>query len=157
MKTKLSKITSVALALALVCIMCITASASGLTGDGTKNNPYVIDTASRLDAFSQMVADGNDFSGSFVILEADITADAAFTPIGSETAPFRGVFDGNGKTISDINAECDYAGLFGYTDGAVISDLTVTGSFRAETYAGAVVAYAKDTVIEGCNAAARAG
>ena len=154
MKTKLSKITSVALALVLVCLMCITASASGLTGDGTKNNPYIIGTADQLDAFSQMVAAGDDFSGKFVALDADITVNAGFAPIGSEAAPFRGVFNGNEKTLSGFDVSCENAGLFGYTDGAVISDLTVAGSFRATSYAGAVAAFAKDTVIEGCNAAA---
>ena len=154
MKTKLSKITSVALALVLVCLMCITASASGLTGDGTKNNPYIIGTADQLDAFSQMVAAGDDFSGKFIALDADITVNAGFAPIGSEAAPFRGVFNGNGKTLSGFDVSCENAGLFGYTDGAVISDLTVEGSFRATSYAGAVAAFAKDTVIEGCNASA---
>jgi len=154
MKTKLSKITSVALSIVLICLMCITASAAQLSGDGTKNNPYVIGNAAQLDAFSQAVAEGNDFSGKFVILDSDITVSAAFSPIGSEETPFKGVFDGNGKTLSGFDVNKDYAGLFGYTDGAVISDLTVEGNFRAADYAGAVVAFAKDTVIESCNASA---
>ncbi len=154
MKNKLSKITSVALSIVLVCLMCITASATRISGDGTRNNPYVIGTEAQLDAFSQMVAAGDDFSGKFVILDSDIAVTAEFSPIGSEEAPFKGVFDGNGKTLSGFNVNKDYAGLFGYTDGAVISDLSVEGNFRATDYAGAVVAFAKDTVIENCNVSA---
>lgn len=156
MKNKFTKIISAALSLVLVCLMCITASAAQLSGDGTKNNPYVISTADQLDAFSQMVADGEDFSGKFVTLGNDIAVNTSFAPIGSEDAPFKGTFNGNGKTLSAFRVNKDsFAGLFGYTDGAVISDVTVSGNFRAtEDYAGAVAAFAKDTVIEGCTASA---
>lgn len=154
MKNKISKITSVALSIILVCLMCITASAAQLSGEGTKNNPYVISTANQLDAFSEMVAKGESFSGKFIVLDADIAVNAAFAPIGSEEAPFKGVFDGNGKTLSAFNVKQDYAGLFGYTDGAVISGLSVSGNFRATDYAGAVVAFAKNTVIENCSVSA---
>lgn len=154
MKNKLSRILSAALSLVLVCLMCVTASAAQLSGDGTMNNPYVIGTANQLDAFAQMVAEGNDFSGKFIVLENDIAVNAEFAPIGSETAPFSGTFDGKGHTLSAIEVTQDYAGLFGYTDGAVITDVTVSGNFRAENYAGAVAAYADDTVIESCTVSA---
>lgn len=154
MKNKLSKIISAALSLVLVCLMCITASAAQLSGDGTKNNPYVISTAAQLDEFADMIAAGDDFSGKFVVVDADIAVNTGFAPIGSEEAPFKGVFEGNNVTISALDVKEDFAGLFGYTDGAVISGITVSGSFRATDYAGAVVAYAKDTVIESCNVSA---
>ena len=142
MKNKLSKIISVALSLMLVCLMCITASASQLTGNGTKNSPYIISTADQLDTFSQMVAGGDDFSGKFVVIDADITVNAGFAPIGSETVPFKGVCEGTDITVSGIDVIQDYAGLFGCTDGAVISGITVSGSFQATDFAGAVVAFA---------------
>ena len=154
MKNKISKIASVALTLILVGLMCITANASGLSGNGTKTDPYVIETAAQLNEFSEAVANGNSFSGKFIILAEDIAAAADFSPIGTENAPFSGNFNGNGKTISDFDIREDYAGVFAFTDGAVISDVSVSGEFRATDYAGAIVAFAKNTSIENCSISA---
>ncbi len=154
MKNTLSRVLSVILAIVLTGLMCITACAAVLSGDGTMNNPYTISTADELNAFSKAVADGNSFSGMFIILKNDITANSSFAPIGTSTTPFKGTFDGNGKKLSGFDLDTDYAGLFAFTDGAVISDVTVSGSFYAENYAGAIVAYAKDTVIENCRVSA---
>ena len=74
-----------------------------------------------------------DFSGKTVTLEADLTYTAAdsFTPIGTETTPFKGTFGGNGNTITGLSYTgtkgSGYIGLFGYVDGATIQDLTLTG------------------------------
>ncbi len=62
------------------------------------------------------------------ILTADLDlADVAFTPIGNATVKFRGIFDGNGKTISNlsITATAAGAGLFGTTVGATVKNLTL--------------------------------
>ena len=62
-----------------------------------------------------------DFEGKTIKLTADIDLNnAAWTPIGTSTNPFKGVFDGNGKTISNysITAMDDNgSGLFGVIDG----------------------------------------
>lgn len=76
---------------------------------------------------------GMNFSGKTVTLEADLTYTAAdnFTPIGTETTPFKGTFGGNGNTITGLSYTgtkgSGYIGLFGYVDGATIQDLTLTG------------------------------
>lgn len=155
MKKNLTKILSLALCLVLMGAMCISAAALEATGSGTKNDPYLISTAAELDALSAAVAAGEDFSGEFIRLESNITANTGFTAIGSPEAPFKGSFDGNGKTLSGFSMNCDYAGVFGYTEGAVITGLTVAGSFTAESYAGGIAAYAVDTTIEGCTSSAR--
>ncbi len=80
-------------------------------------------------------------------------------PIGTEAAPFSGSFDGDGHVIEglSINGEdYQYAGLFGYADGATFKNLTVGGTIAntysdAYCYAGGVVAYAKNTQFENCN------
>lgn len=154
MKKTISGILSAILAIVLTGLMCITASAAVLSGDGTMNNPYTISTAAELNAFSKAVADGNSFSGMFIVLKNDITANSSFAPIGTKTTPFKGTFDGNGKKLSGFDVITDYAGLFAFTDGAVISDVTVSGSFEAINYAGAIVAYAEETVIENCKVSA---
>ena len=58
----------------------------------------------------------------------DLTGEA-WTPIGSESNPYTGTFDGQNHTISGMtleNAE-SYSGLFGNVTGTV-RDFTVTGS-----------------------------
>ena len=64
------------------------------------------------------------------VLTADIDLSGeTWTPIGSESTPYTGTFDGQGYTISGMtieNAE-SYSGLFGNVTGTV-RDFTVTGS-----------------------------
>lgn len=139
MKRKISVIT-MALIMVISCLVTAFAAESDL----------VISTAEELDAFAAAVNAGDSFLGKTVMLANDIAVSGDFAPIGTKDAPFSGKFDGNGKTVSGMYTECDYAGFFGYTDGAEISDLTVSGDFSANKYAGAVTAYAVDTVIENC-------
>lgn len=76
-----------------------------------------------------------DLSGNY-ILTADIDlTDKDFTPIGTNEAPFTGVFDGNGYTISGLTLETseNYQGLFGVNEGVIrnvtlADDCTVTGN-----------------------------
>ena len=154
MKKNISKVLSIVLCLVLMSTMCIGAAAAAFDGTGTKNNPYVIRTAGDVELLAQAVAGGEDFNGQFIRLENDVTVYDTFSAIGSKEAPFKGTFDGNGKTLSGFSVSADSAGLFGYTEGAVITDLTVKGEFNAESYAGAIAAYAVDTVIEKCTSAA---
>lgn len=80
----------------------------------------------------------------------------AHIPIGDSTVPFKGTYDGNGFAIKNfsINSNATYVGVFGYTDGAILKDVstmygTVKGS-SGSSYVGALVGYAKNTPISGC-------
>jgi hypothetical protein len=50
-----------------------------------------------------------------------------WTPIGTSSQPFQGIFDGNGYTVSNLtmadNASYDYAGLIGYAKNATIRNV----------------------------------
>ena len=91
-------------------------------------------------------------------LTADITmpTGAKWTGIGTLDAPYTGIFDGQGHTISAINAACgnkpDYIGLFGYADGAVIQNVKIAKStFTGRYYTGAIVADARnETYMAAC-------
>jgi hypothetical protein len=92
-------------------------------GAGTQASPYLIRTIqefkyinSELDAYYRIDAD-LDFKAGFI------------APIGTMDAPFIGVLDGNGHTISNfkINAGGSNAGLFGAAIDAQFSQLNVTG------------------------------
>ncbi|MEI6143327.1 MAG: GLUG motif-containing protein, partial [Mariniphaga sp.] len=110
------------------------------TGDGSEESPYQIFTVAQLDKVRNHL-------GSFFILKNDLNMlgttendDCEFCdgwePIGSFGSPFTGHFNGNGHTISRLyiaKDAVDRIGLFGYTSGAVISDLglvsaDITGS-----------------------------
>lgn len=74
----------------------------------------------------------NDISLKAVCHPADAAnsvAEASWNPIGGEN-PFKGIFDGNGHTVSDlyINSSSSNLGLFGYVDGAEIKNVTVQGN-----------------------------
>ena len=68
------------------------------------------------------------------VLTADIELSGeTWTPIGSESTPYTGTFDGQGYTISGMtieNAE-SYSGLFGNVTGTV-KNFTVTGSITGD-------------------------
>lgn len=74
----------------------------------------------------------NDISLKTVCHPADAAnnvAEANWNPIGGEN-PFKGIFDGNKHTVSDlyINSSGSNLGLFGYVDGAEIKNVTVQGN-----------------------------
>ena len=79
----------------------------------------------------------------------------ALTPIGTADHPFSGVFDGQGHTIKNVRTYHDddetldaNVGLFGYTDGAVISNLILQNiSLKGESNVGVVVGNANYSMI----------
>ncbi|GBU21498.1 hypothetical protein R80B4_01391 [Fibrobacteres bacterium R8-0-B4] len=89
-----------------------------------------------------------------LVCDIEIPATAHFEPIGSASAPFTGVFRGNGYRISGIDmgrdGVGDFAGLFGYAEGADIRGLFVEGSVAGVDNAGMLVGMCVNTVIDSC-------
>lgn len=78
-----------------------------------------ISTAEQLRAFAAEVSESNTFAGKKVLLAADINLNnEPFTPITN----FKGFFDGQGYTISNLNidANYNYSGFFKSLDGDVV-------------------------------------
>ena len=77
----------------------------------------------------------------------------AWTPIGDNSNPFTGSFDGNGYTISGLyfNNTADYVGLFGAIGSSgSVSDVGVVDSyFKGNVYVGSI-AGKNDGKISGC-------
>jgi 3',5'-cyclic AMP phosphodiesterase CpdA len=97
-----------------------------------------------------------DYSGTFTVPTISAAAEI-WTPIGTNTNPFKGVFDGGGHTVSglytDVNAS--YQGLFGYIGpGGSVKDITVSGVVAGVQYVGGIAGFINSGVIE--NAANRA-
>lgn len=104
---------------------------------------YQIGTA---DELAWLAAEINNSSNNSQSYSAVLTADIdlgyrPWTPIGcyvdwQNNHPYRGVFDGQGHTVSGLYVTAlsnGYAGLFGYTSGSTtIKNLTVEGEIRLE-------------------------
>ena len=115
---------------------------TGMTGKGTEAEPFELKTAEHLAWFREFVNEGNmeacakisddvkEIDMSTVCHKADTekqVTELSWIPIGtSYTNRYKGTFDGNGKTISNlyINATSDYTGFFGYAEKGSIKNIT---------------------------------
>ena len=123
--------------------------ASTFIGEGSENSPYQINTAADLAYLSNSVNTGENYQGKYFILNVNINLNSkSWTPIGTKTYPFAGIFNGNGKVVSNlsINADTAYAGLFGYVSGTIKNLGIESGAIKpkstaASTYAGGIAGY----------------
>ena len=95
---------------------------------------------------------GKNFAGKTVKLTADLDFDGAeYIPVGTNTAPFKGAFDGDNHTISNINCSATYCGVFGFMSGdAVVKNLTVQDSTFSDGYFCGAIAGEGAGTIENC-------
>ena len=115
-------------------------SESGIfaSGDGTRENPYLIETVSQLTAFAASVNKGEAYKGQYIALNADLDlAELIWVPIGTSAhekyTGFAGTFDGRNHTVSHItcgtgsnNVSYEAIGFFGVIEnGGVVRDLNL--------------------------------
>ncbi|WP_037372559.1 InlB B-repeat-containing protein [Anaerovorax odorimutans] len=77
----------------------------------------------------------------------------SWTPIGNDKAPFCGIFDGNGHTVSGIYIHVNkyVQGLFGKIQNATVQNLGVTKSYICgNAIIGGIVAYCDEGTISKC-------
>lgn len=133
---------------------------------------YGIKTAADMQNFAKRVNRGkkldrfrNQETGEICLLsDVDMTGVTDWMCIGTEDMPFGEVFNGNGFAITNLALEMSVsestsAGLFGYTDGATFKNLTLgnagsritlSGTNKAVTYAGALIGTAQNTRLISC-------
>ncbi len=125
------------------------------------DNVYTISTPQQLAWISQQAAGGNSFEGCTIQLADNIDLSGrAWYPIGNETNPFKGTFDGGNYTISNMTCNSIYSGVIGYMNGGTVQNLNVTG---ADVYAvttdtqhssaGCVVGDATNSTVSNCTVA----
>jgi RHS repeat-associated core domain len=115
---------------------------SSAIGDGTESNPYVIKTAGQLAAVSTGLGKCYKLGNNI-----NLSGYSNWTPIGSNTEPFTGTFDGNGYTISNltigsikVSNTLSYLGLFGAINRATVRNITVHSSiYSSGDYIGGLV------------------
>lgn len=151
-------------------------NAAEFFGKGTEDMPYMIKSYDNLLLLRSKLANEEDaqyYADAYYQQMDDIDCGGkVLYTIGTDSAvPFTGVYDGNGKSISNFrDIACEFSsGLFGYCKDAKFKDLTVnlgnlsydnihtvesSGTFKAPRYFGGIVGYAlggeKQTVFENC-------
>ena len=168
-QTKQRRITALMMALVIMLGMLsglhVSFPAFAAGGEGTKQNPYIIETAAELDAVR------NDLSAHYRLGgDIDLTGYLSdggegyekwgvegWQPIGTASSPFTGSFDGNGHKIIGLWINCSgYAGLFERTSG-VLQNLGVEiddgkGGVIGNNDVGGLVGYQAGGSIENCYA-----
>jgi hypothetical protein len=97
----------------------------------------------------------------YLAADIDMSAHGGWTPIGTLEAPFSGVLDGDGKTISGFSLKgggAAYTGLFGYCLSARLLNLTIeventpvilVSTATTGQYAGILAGFAKSSSMNG--------
>ena len=141
---------------------------TGVTGNGTEAEPFILKTADHLawfrdyvnvgktSACAKIADDVEEIDMSSVCHKADAekqVAELSWTPIGNYSKQYQGTFDGNGKTIRNlfISSTSNEIGFFGYAADCRIKNITfdnakVKGNDNSST--GILAGYAGSCVIE---------
>lgn len=133
-------------------------------GDGTENNPFIIENVANLIYFSNSINQGVGNDAYYELSSNIDLSDINWFPIGyfSENS-FNGYFNGNGYEISNcniterkINSDMRNIGLFGYNSGVIrnlgIVNLNIKIDWHTQTgytldvIAGGVVGYNKGEI-----------
>lgn len=76
-------------------------------------------------------------------------------PVGTSSAPFKGILDGNGKKVTGFwinRANSDNVGFFGVTNNATIKDFTLKGTnVKGKAYTGFLIGVGCQTSVTDCN------
>ena len=116
-------------------------------GRGTKEEPWLIENAEQLAYLAQQVNNGTDYKWNHFLLFSDLDLNGnEWMPIGTDSNPFWGGFDGGGHTITGmtITGDGDYVGLFGEcrnftADSSYIKSVTVKGAnISGHSHVGAI-------------------
>lgn len=147
------------------------------SGTGAEDSPIEIASASELAYLAQQTNAGGEeltlenggtingktnFQGVYFKLTEDIDlGEQAWTPIGkNDSYPFKGVFDGNEKTISNMAAintnDYNYAGLFGFiANGSILNlqiEIAATGlHVQGVVNIGTLVGHITNSIITNCH------
>lgn len=148
MKTKL-------LSLLLAIVMLLSVLTVGVTAESLTEVPDgYIGVYTKDDLFAVR----ENPSGKYILMNDIVFDDADYInggdfynsgkgwePIGTQSTPFKGTFDGNGYEIVNLqinNPGGDYQGLFGYTSSATIKGINlVDADIVGGNYTGGIVGY----------------
>lgn len=116
---------------------------------------YTVTSAAGLEAWAEYARSDKAYLNTNCTLTQNITLTGNWTPIGTNSDPYTGTFDGNGKTITGltINASgSNYQGLIGCLgSGGRVQNLKLENvSISGSTCTGGVVGYNTGGTVSGC-------
>ncbi len=125
-----------------------------IIGEGTQESPYLVFNEAHLRKLSETTPVNYLNGNAYFKQMLNITLTDAWTPIGDDSNPYTGHYDGNDKYISGIrfnNNSADYVGFFGKVSDSQIASLTLKDvDIKAGyEYVGALAGYADNSTIEG--------
>ncbi len=128
-------------------------------GKEQENVQFVdISNAAELLAFADRVNAGENTLNGRLTADIDLnganwTAIGYYLKNGTDSLPYKGLFDGNGHTVSNFTvAGNDSVGLFGYAEMAIIKNLGVINVTATGANAGAIIGNAATSTIIDCYA-----
>ena len=140
----------------------VVASAQFGGGNGSEQDPYLIEDIDHWLELSDNVLSGETYDGVYFQMLSDIDfsilnmVQIQFIPVGgwgNENNSFAGYFDGGGYSVSGLDLAYDnFVGLFGKTTGGYIQNLNVqSGYFMGDTYIGALIGYNAGAEVYNCH------
>ena len=120
-----------------------------LSGSGTANNPWQINSTADWNHIALALENGTDTSENHFRLGANISVS---TMIGTESNPFHGHVDGAGNTLTvSLTVSERGRGPFAFVSDASFEHLRVTGTITTSVHdAGGLVGHATDCSITDC-------
>lgn len=114
----------------------------------------IIGTYEQLLVFAEAVNGGNSYAGKRIKLDVNIDLGGKnnpWTPIGSTSAPFEGIFDGGYHVISGLYiVSGSNVGLFGNVKDGTVKNLVVDGSVTGSQNVGGVAGSLNGGTAENC-------
>lgn len=121
-------------------------------GSGSADSPFELSTGVHLVNLGEQE---NGLDKHFKMTKHIDLKGVSFEPIGTEEKPFNGSFDGGGFRISNltIDTDKDYVGLFGFTQGATLSNIKIVNCdiYTPGLYAGGLVGSSEQTNYYNCS------
>lgn len=119
-------------------------------GQGTRENPYLVEKPEHLAFIAEMVdAQITNYGGVYFLQSEDFDLNnITWLPIGDEGFPFQGNYDGGNKYIANPGG-----GIFGYIENNEIQNVTTTGNMQEESltyYFSPLIGYGKNVKITHC-------
>lgn len=109
-----------------------TSSEMWTQGTGTEADPYLIETPANLAYLSAQVTAGETYTGVYFQQTEDFDLQSkTWTPIGTSTYKFAGIYNGANKYVSNIKT--NQYGLFGITENTKIKNISFQGTYSSSS------------------------
>ena len=155
MKFRKLEILPLGLILFFLCASISPCLAQFAGGTGSEAAPYLVATAQHLNNV-------RNYPGAFFLQTDDIylneepyNSGFGWLPIGTQSAPFSGSYDGNNFHIYYLylnQSEGNNLGLFGYAHSAVLKNITLQDVYiNGKDYVGSLIGSATECFLESCS------